>query len=346
MCYMRSTYFGILAATVIVVACPSVARAADKLDALIKKESLTSEDKARIDQEVQERAGRLQSAADDSPGDRAKARESLIETAQTRGATEAALSYYAERNTRHLMQAIVGESRPAAEDAALVLRSLKHPATVPALIAGLKTPHEAVRYHCAVGIKNLQKEIAADRSQVIEALDALGDAGEETKSEPLLRAIYEAVNFAGSNPNFAQADAQARALSKIFDARLKRLALGSRDELKDRAGYTAALDAARAGAAIQSKRDLLNALLGFLQVHADRFGDRETVEDYLPTMRGLVDQLERAIAGILATENQSPPGSPLSKVIRAKPSRNTAKAARDAVRSIVDGLNREPWKAP
>ncbi len=322
---------------------PTYAAAADNLAEVITKPALTREDETLIDQEVRNRAGRLLAAASNSPADRAEARAALIDTARTSGATPAALEQYVSSANEYLTRVINGEAQAAAVDAALVLRQLKHVGAAPGLIAGLQTGQSGVQYHCAIGIRDLQTQIAADRNLSNDALRALADAGVATNNAALLRAIYEAVNFAATNPNFAQADAQAQALKRIFEARLERLELGSRDEMKDRAGYDAALAAARAGASLQAKRDLLRALVAFLGVHADRFGDRETAEAYLPTMRGLVEQLERAIAGILATENTSPPGRPLSQVIREKPSRSTAQAAREAVKSIRDGLKAAPW---
>ncbi len=320
------------------------ARAADKLESIIKKPDLTNEDRARVDQEVQDRAQRLSREADGTPDDREKARMRFLDTLAISGATGPALDYYAERSAFHLGPLVLGDSRPVAEDAAMVLRTIDHPSTGQSLISGLRSPYESVQYHCASGIRDLRSKIGDNQSLMSSALDMLGDVGANTKNEALLRVVYEAMDFAGVIPNFAGGDLQANALASVFAARLKHIDLGSQDELKDAAGYRTAAGIATAKAGVDAKRQVLAALVSMLDAHARRYGDRDTRKEYLPTLRRLVDDLEKAIHAIMQSEGTNPPGRTLGSVVKDRPSADQARAASDAVSDLRDILKREPWK--
>ncbi|MCB9854932.1 MAG: hypothetical protein H6818_04535 [Phycisphaerales bacterium] len=335
----RLLWIAALAATVFA----TPARAADKLDSIMKKSDLSNADKALVDQEVQDRASRLASVADESPDEREKVRGRLLETLSISGATDAALNYYADRCAYHLAGLVLSTSRPAGEDAAMILRSVNRPAVAPALVSGLRSPFESVQYHCAAGIKSLRSAIGDDRSLVSSALTALGDIGATTRSEALLQVVYEATDFCGAIQNFAVADLQAKALTKILRARMADLRVGSQDELKDAAGYQAALSAAKTKLTIESKRDLLAVLVDMLEAHARRYGDRETSKDYLPTLRRLVGELERAIQELLRSESTNPPGRTLSGVVKDRPNSSQAKDALRAIDDLRQVIKQEPW---
>lgn len=328
-----------LAATV----CATPAHAADKLDSIIKKQDLSNADKALLDQEVQDRATRLTSVADESPDEREKVRGRLLETLSISGATDVALDYYADRCAYHLGALVLSTSRPVGEDAAMVLRSVNRPAVAPALVGGLRSQFESVQYHCAAGIKGLQAQMGKDRSLVSNALNALSDIGTTTRSPALLQIVYEAMDFCGAIQNFPAADLQANAMTRIFKARLKQLRLGSQDELKDAAGYKAASDVARTKLGLEAKRDLMVVLVDMLEVHAHRYGDRETSKEYLPTLRGLVGDLEGAIHDLLRSETTNPPGRTLAGVVKDRPNSSQAKAALTAIDDLRKVITRDPW---
>lgn len=319
------------------------ARAEDKLANIVKKQDLTSEDKARIDQEVEDRAKRVVDAADKSPSDREDARNRLLDTLSVSGASDPALNYYADRCAHHLGVLLLSNSRPAAEDAAMVIRAVGRPETAKALITGLRSPFESVQYHCAVGIKNLHQQIGGDRSLASDALQVLGDVGAKTNSEILLRVIYEAIDFAGAIPNFPLSDQEANALTQVMKARLERIELGSQDELKDSAGYKAAFDLGKTKTSVEAKRELLKVLAGMLDAHARRYGNRETYRDYLPTLRRLVEELERAIGALLQSEQTNMPSQTLSDVVKERPNASRAREAMAAVDDLRRVLKQPPW---
>lgn len=341
---MRSISRWLWIAAVAATVWTSSARAADKLDGIMKKKDLTSEDKARIDQEVEERAQRLAEVAPDAMRDRAEVRARLMDTLAISGASDSASTYYAERCAHHLGVLLLSSSRSAAEDAALVLRVIDRPETAQALVTGLRSPYEAVQYQCAVGIRNLHKTIGGNRQLVTDALRALGDVGTKTNNAMLLRAVYEAIDFARDIPNFPGSDEQASALTQVLKARLGRLDLGSQDEFKDEEAYRAAFDIGRTKTTIEAKRELLAALVDMLEVHARRYGDRETYKDYLPTLRRLVGNLERAIQQIMQSESTNPPSPTLSSVVENRPNASRAREAMQAVNNLRQALKAEPWK--
>lgn len=339
---MRSISRCLWVAAVAVTVWATPARAADKLESIVKQQDLSREDKARLDQEVQERAQRLVSAADETPGEREDARARLVETTRISGATDPALSYYAEQCANHLSLVLLSDKRPAAEDAALVLRMVNRKETARSLVTGLRSPFEAVQYHCAVGIRNLHKQIADDRGLVTDALDALGDVGSKSRNEALLRAVYEAINFAGSIQNFPGSDQQANALAKVLKGRLKAIESGSQDEIKDAAGYQAALAIGQVKTSIEAKRELLAILVDMLEAQALRYAD--TNKDYFPTLGRLVSQLEQAIHQILRSENTNPPSQTVTSIVKERPSKSRASAALAAVNELRSIMKRDPWR--
>ena len=317
--------------------------AQDALESIIKSGTISGRQRATMEAELAQRVKRLADSGSNEPR-RVEARDRLIRTAQTKGASKAGLDAYAEICADELRPVMTNALFVLAKDALLVLSALDNANTAPAYAAALESPHAAIRLMAARGIQSLQKKLADRQSECEDVLAALGRAGAAERNEHVLRVIYQAVNFPAAAPKFKYADAATAALNAIFTSRLQQLAAGSRDEKRDVLGWAAATDC-YGGAGDEQKALLMRNMAGFLQTVVDRFFDPDTGEDAYPALTDAADRIEKIIHDLIKASNVAPPTQRVAARLKGrisdrKKARTEAQADLQALMAI---LQKEPW---
>lgn len=167
--------------------------------------------------------------------------------------------------------------------------------TLPGLVAGLRSRHEAARYLCAEGLSAPKAAIAADKAKLDEAVDALKKAALAETSPIVLGRIYLALAHGNQVP------AVLDAYLAIFDKRLgdRRGGAVAADgaeveafEFFRSAGVLAALNA-------EQKAQLTSRLAVFLRLDAERY--KTTGLDFyeLDRLERMMDSVEAIFAELV-----------------------------------------------
>ena len=330
---------------VAVLGIASSVQAQDRLDAIMKKEKLTQQDKATLKAEVAQRCNRLLEP-DTSPELRADQREKLVRSAKIDGASPAGLEAYAEYCAEELIGTVAGENYALALAAIMTLVDLDHAKCMEAYVAALASEHAAVRYLGAKGIKDVQVRVKDDRGACSTALGALGRAGATEKDELVLRMVYEAIDFPKVAKDFKFGGECAAALSAVFAGRLAKLEAGSRDELKDGPGIAYATTIYKQ-ASPEQQAELIGLIERLMESAVNRYFESDTAKEFRPRLAGLINQEEQAIHAMIEASGKKPPGKKVEEALKGGSASDNqkaeAKAAMDDLRKVLAG---EPWKLP
>lgn len=318
--------------------------AQDSLEALIKSQTISRTQRATMEAEVSVRVKRFVDAGSNAER-RAEARDRLIRTAQTKGASKAGLDAYAEICSNELKPVMGNSAYDISQDAMLILTTIDNPFTVDAISTGLESQHAAIRLMAARGIQALHAKMGDRPSECETALSALAKAGAAERNELVLRVTYRAINFPADAPGFKYADSCAAALNSVFHARLQQLAGGSRNEHRDAEGLTAAA-ACYAGASSDQKIQLMRHLADFLQSAINRYFDPDTGDESHSALADIVDRIETVIHGMMKQSNVTPPSVRLAARLRGKVSDRKKQEAdvRAALTDLQAILAKDPWK--
>lgn len=321
---------------------PSTALAQDRLASIITKQKLTRQDIAQIEAEVPDRAKKLADAASNEK-ERVKARDRLLGTVKTQGATKAGLDAYVEVCSKFLESSAASETFTVGFDAVGVLVELNHPNTTEALAKGLGSPHAAVRYKAAKGLRLLQGKIKGDESKCKSAIRALAAAGAAERDPVVLGVIYQAINFYPEDPEFKFGAECASALSVLLEGRLRRLHEGGLDETLDLPAFDLAA-ACQAAADEPERVRLVRHLAPFLSSAARRYLDGQTSEESAQSLSATVKRMEECLHGLIAASKKSPPRASLAGELASKAAterkQQAVRAALDELTTILKG---DPW---
>jgi hypothetical protein len=164
--------------------------------------------------------------------------------------------------------------------------------TLPGLVAGLRSRHEAARYLCAEGLSSPKAAIAADKAKLDEAVDALKKAALAETSPIVLGRTYLALGHGNQVP------AVLDAYLAIFDKRLgdRRGGAVAADgaeveafEFFRSAGVLAALNA-------DQKAQLTQRLAVFLRLDAERYKTAGLDFYELDRLERMMDSVEALLA--------------------------------------------------
>ncbi len=339
---MRSILFFFIAAALV----PGVTRSAsaqDVIAGIIQKKSLSRNDLATMEAEISQRVKRLASGA--NPDQLEEARDRMLKTAQTSGASEAGLDAYVEISARELAPLVSGGAFDVAFHTALLLNALHHVKTIDALAQALSSKHDAIRYMAAKGIQRLHRQAKDRQAECQLALRTLGRAGASERDEHVLRAIYQAIDFPADVSDFAYGQDCAGALLEVFGSRARAWASGSRDELKDEAGLEAAARC-YASASDRQKSELVRYLSEYLGMTVDRYFDDDTAPEYRRTLAALIGRTEEIIRGIMEGARVTVPSARIALNPRAGDQAKEEKGARSAMSGLLAVLRGPPWNIP
>lgn len=177
--------------------------------------------------------------------------------------------------------------------AATVLQDMKDVNTEPALLAGVQSNNQAVRYLCAGSIIQLHDAIASDAKQATAALDAIGKAGAVEVNGVAMRRLYQA---AGMENQVATA---VPVMVEMMDARLAKMRANPRD--LDRAEIAAVEYFAKAdsGGKLDAplRTEVVQRLAPLLRIHTTRFAESDLSDDeraaVMATIANVEDLLKR-----------------------------------------------------
>ncbi len=340
---MRRHWLLLAAVLTVLTAVDSSAFAQDALANIIKKPDLDQRDRARIQAEVPQRVKRLEEAGDDERN-RERARERIITTAKTEGASQAGLDAYAASVSSALEPLAKTTKSTLGLDVVNILIELNNPNTALALAASLESTLPEVRYRAARGIQRLHKPLAEDERFARSVLSALGDAGKKEDSDLALRMIYEAIDFQADVENFRLGRAQADALLEIFAARIENMQSGLIDLSID---ITSIETAAKAytDADPRQRTRLMNAVLMFLDAAVARYFDDDSSDEARPLIASRVQLIENAMHEMIRTSGGTPPREKIGETLGGSgdidTKRQSAITARDALLQLLRG---DPWR--
>lgn len=312
----------------------------DSLADIAKSAQITARQRATMEAELSIRVKRLKDAGSNSSL-RAEAKERILRTAQTAGASRAFLDAYAEICANELTSLITGDALEPAAEALLILMDLDNAATSDALVEGLGAKHASVRLMSARAIQRLHGKLSGDGGKSRAVLRALGRAGAKESDEFVLRVIYQAIDFKASAKSFSAADA-AEALVTVFDARVQSLASGSRDELKDEAGIEVAARC-YADAKPGDKARLIGSMSAFIDNALTRYFDPDTAPEYLATLSRMTTRIEEAVRDMAKASGVNLSCDRLKLNPRASDRMKQEPDARKVLDCINKALSGNPW---
>ncbi len=340
---MRGSFF--ISAVMLAVMWPGVVASADPLATYVQKETIDRADMATIETHVKQRVRALVEAGKDA-ADRRRAHDTILETAQNRKATPAGLSAYAEAVASELSNAALNSDRfEVAFEGVIILSEMNHPNVASALAQALHSPHAAVRYRAATGLKALHEQLAKEGGAVGSILRSLRLVGAKERDELVLRAIYEAVDFCSDNASFSRANEVAEALDEILSSRLTQLENGARDEWRDEAGIVAA-GAAYPSASPSQQQRLIGLIYRYQNNLLERYRSPDTASEYLRTLRRLAKVSDQVLARMMQASKVTPPSQKLEDALKPKPTDASIKAAEAVLAEVKSRLAGEPWKIP
>jgi hypothetical protein len=319
--------------------------AEDQLAEIVKKSKIDARDRARIETKVKARAKKLSDAGSNA-GKRETARAKLIETAKTEAASQVGLDTYAEVCAAELARLTTHEVRETAWDAVYVLDKLNNANTAVALATALRSRHADARYTAARSLRALHGQLARKPRVCRTVLRALGVAGAKEKQAPVLRAVYEAIDFGVDGGSARLANDCAAALNKVFEGRLERLAAGERRDARDALGYKAAATCYGA-ASMAQKKLLMKHMAGFLTHAVDRCFAADTADGHRPTLIREVKQVEDPIHAMIGASKKRPPSNSVHEALQGGGSaQRRERAARAALSDLMTILRGDPWNLP
>ncbi len=177
---------------------------------------------------------------------------------------------------------------------ATVLVDFRRLETFDGLLAGVKTADAACRFLCVRGLTELKTELATDRAQLAQAIQALRDTGLAESSPVVLGRIYLALAYPGEAAAFD-------AYMALFDKRLADRRAGG--VVVDRAEVNALeffRDPATIGPLTQpQKTQLVNKLAVFLRLDAERYNKAELDEYEAIAIERRLDGTEEVLSALL-----------------------------------------------
>jgi len=321
---------------------PSAAHAQDRLASIITKAKLTGADIAQIEAVVPERARKL-SEAGANEKERTRARDSLLSTPKTQGASKAGLDAYAEACATSLGPLAASETFAIGFETVDILTELDNANTAGALTKGLTSPHPAVRYKAARALRLLHGKIKNDGAKCKEVLDSLAVAGATERDAIALAAIYEAFNFYPNAADFKFGADCAAALNKLLEGRLKRLRQGGLDESQDLPAFDLAA-ACQAAAQEEERLQLVHNLTPFVTHAVRRYLDGQTSDDSLQSLSTTVKRMEGCLHTLIKASNKSVPKASLAEELASKAAPDKKReAVRSALDELMTTLKGEPW---
>ena len=321
---------------------PSSAHAQDHLASIVTKAKLTREDAARIEAEVSDRARKLGEAGTNEK-ERTKARDRLLGTLKTQGATKAGLDAYADACGGALAPLTASETFAVGLEAISILVELDNPNTARALDTGLGSPHPAARYKAARGLRLLQGKIKSDDAKCKKALESLAAAGAAERDPIVLAAIYQAMNFYPEASDFQFGADLAAALNTLLEGRLTRLREGGLDEQQDLPAFDLAA-ACQAAAEDTDRVKLVQHLAPFLSSAARRYLDGQASDESLQTLSATVKRMEEPLYALMKASKKSPPKASLADALASKAAPDTKReSVRSALDELMSALKGEPW---
>lgn len=210
-----------LAAVAGVAQDPPGAPPQDPVAALRAKELLDDADRATLKTWIDERIAAVQGGAAGAAGDAA---------GQLRSGYDGSPAF-----KEAYVAAVVAAAGPLIRSAELgaatrllaVLTTMNEPAVQPVLLAALKDARPAIRLVAAAGLRNLRVKLArAGGTYVTDTLTALRDAGRNENSAAVLKAIYQALDFAEAVPSPPDPPANIAAVLDVLGARAERYSAG------------------------------------------------------------------------------------------------------------------------
>lgn len=336
----RNSYF-IFAIAAAHFCMPSVSFARDELEAIVRKDKLSSADVATIETVVRDRAKKLSNASK-NPKQLRDTRNALIATAKVSKASQAGLDAYALACSSELISTVTQDELQLGLEAVQVLVELNHANCAEALSAALRSTHPAVRYRAAIGIRALHARIKDNRAACRSALASLAGTGALEENDVVLRAIYQAIDFKASVPNFQNSDDAAGALIDVFAGRINQLARGSRDEWKDTVGFESAANCF-ADATAAHKADLVVQLARFLAEMVGRYQEPDTSPDYIPTLQSTTKTLESTLQKFLKSANLDAPSNPVSGKMATTRTESSKGAVQAGYTEWIEAFKKSPW---
>jgi hypothetical protein len=194
----------------------------DVLTDLRAKPSLTEEDRGTIRAWIEERLVAVAEASEST--ERA--------TAELRQAPSEAGPAFREAYAGILTDAVRQRFRtaPAGGAARMIalLSALNEPQTHPVLLEAIRDERSGVRAAAAVGLRNLRAKLSGlGGAYVSDTFAALREAGRRESSAPVLRTIYQALDYPETVPNPPDPRANVGALLDVLEARAELYASGS-----------------------------------------------------------------------------------------------------------------------
>jgi hypothetical protein len=229
-----------------------------------------------------------------------------------------------------------------------VLSNARRAEVFSALLSGLKSPTEIIRYKCAVGLVGVKAAIATNAPDLANAIQALKEAGTAESSPVVLGRIYEALSF----PN--QAPQTAGVYLAIFDARLDKRSKGMRKaDLAESFAFDALLaeKAAIKGLSPQMKSQFAARAAGFLRHAAARYGEATLAFAEVDALVRLFYSVEEFLVDALGAA--PPAGGAIRDALQSGGHGNRAAVATavalwigDAKSNTPGALNAAPWSVP
>lgn len=321
------------------------ARAQIDIAGLSSKREFTASERNRVRAWVDERVAALGRAK--RPNDQKRARDDLIKPFEAEGATAQFRDLYGRECGRALAPLVGGPDFNFAHPLALLLLRMPVVGTADALLSAIQSPHAAVRYQAAKGLRALHA-VLSDPAEYGPVLDALSQAG-IAESEPIVvEAIYRAIDFSDVK-GFTGADAVARALIPILRSRFLQLETRSRHEVADIPAFQAIASVFPKTTEPDLRHQVAWTLARFLRHYSRRYTELG-VTGGGASLLAPIDACERALEAVAkSAEGSPPPRDRVAAQIRAKADHSKVLAA--LAGWIGEGdksgtLNGAPWNLP
>ncbi len=195
------------------------------IDAMRTLDTIGSGDQRRIGEWIRPQVDRLTATARQSDDDRWVASAAFRETFNTQfDHPDNSRGFSAQLATQTTSVAAREFGRANADpilvtSLARVLVDMNHPETFRALIAGLRSGVDSVRYLCARGLANLKPSIAADAGRFGQAVEAIRVAALAETSPIVLGHLFRALAYTGASQVPTVFDVYIAAFDRRLEAR-------------------------------------------------------------------------------------------------------------------------------
>lgn len=209
--------------SVLALAPPGTPAAQDSADltAILAKNVLSDEDRARLRSYIEQRVAAITAGSDASKASAELRSAYATGTPAFRQAMAGlALELFAQP---------IREAQPVAASQLLAILTTYNDVNAARLFVDLlKDPRPGIRTSAAVGLRNLRAAlVSAGGAGLTEAIDALRAAGKKETAGPVLREIYAALNYPAAAPGFGDAKTVAQAVLEVIEARVPQYESGA-----------------------------------------------------------------------------------------------------------------------